>query len=118
MPFRTQFARLFTQDAAIAAGVFALVIMAMAGAMLLSRRRRRRGMGPSSADKADRLELGYVFGLVAIVAFLVVTSFMANARDFPVVKPAAVVRVTGYQWCWTFRYVGSPVTINGECNGG
>ena len=57
VPFRTQFASLFTQDAAIAAGVFALVVITMGGAMLLSRRRRRRGKGPSPKAEADRLEL-------------------------------------------------------------
>ena len=118
MPFRSEFASLFTQDAVIAAVVFGLVVVAIAGAMLLSRRRRRLSRGPSSRDKADRLELGYVLVLAGIVTFLVVTSFVANARDFPRQKPSVVVRVTGYQWCWTFRYANSPVTIDGQCDGG
>lgn len=118
MPFRNEFASLFRQDATIAAVVFGLVVIAVGGAMLLSRRRRRRGQEPSRKGKADRLELGYVLGLTGIVAFLVVSSFVANARDFPRPRPSVVVRVTGYQWCWTFRYANSPVTIDGQCNGG
>lgn len=117
MPFRTEFASLFAQDAAIAAAVFGLVVGAMGGAMLLSRRRRRRGQGVSPKDEANRLELGYVFVLTAIVAFLVVTGFVANARDFHRQDPSVVVRVTGYQWCWTFRYAHSPVTLTGQCDG-
>lgn len=119
MPFQSAFAQLFAQDVGIASVVFALVVLAMAGAMLLARRRRGQGKQPSRRATADRLEIGFVTLLVVIVAFLVTTGFMANARDFNGRKPAVVaVRVTGYQWCWRFSYEGTPVTVTGQCVGG
>jgi cytochrome c oxidase subunit II len=90
----------------------------MLGAALLSRRRRKRGQDPSLRAKADKLEMGYVTALAGIVAFLVVASFTANAREFPDPKPALRVQVTAYQWCWRFHYAGQPVTILGQCQGG
>lgn len=118
MPFQNAFAQLFTQNAAIASVVFCLVVAALGGAVLLSRRRRRQGRPPSRRATADRLEIGYATLLVAIVAFLVATGFMANARDFADPGPAVAVRVTGYQWCWRFAYEGTQVTVDGQCVGG
>lgn len=119
MPFRSAFSQLFTQDATIAAAVFALVVMAMLGAAMASSRRRRRGQGPSRRATASRLEISYVAALAAIVVFLVVSSFMANAREFPdPPRPAVRVLVTAYQWCWRFHYEGQPVTVIGQCQGG
>lgn len=118
MPFQSTFHQLFTQNATIAAAVFALVVAALAAALLLSRRRRKRGQAPSRRDKADPLEVGYVLALVGIVTFLVISSFSANAREFPHPRPAWRVDVTAYQWCWRFHYEGQPVTINGQCPGG
>lgn len=115
MPFQSAFAQLFTQNAVIASVVFCLVLAALGGALLLAWRRRRQGRPPSRRATADRLELGYVTVLVAIVAFLVTTGFMANARDFPSHKAALAVRVIGYQWCWRFAYEGTPVAVTGQC---
>jgi cytochrome c oxidase subunit 2 len=28
---------------------------------------------------------------------------------------ALTVRVTGFQWCWRFAYVGTPVTVTASC---
>ena len=28
------------------------------------------------------------------------------------------VQVTGFQWCWRFHYVGQPVTMTAQCQGG
>jgi cytochrome c oxidase subunit 2 len=119
VPFQSAFHQLFTQDAVIAAAVFLLVVMAMIGAFLLSRRRRKRGQDPSRRATADRLEVGYVAALAGIVGFLVYSSFAANAREFPDPPKAALrVQVTGYQWCWRFHYEGQPVTVDAQCNGG
>jgi cytochrome c oxidase subunit 2 len=118
VPFQSAFHGLFTQDAWIAAAVFLLVLAVMAGAALLSRRRRKRDQGPSPRAKADRLEIGYVVALAGIVGFLVASSFSANAREFPDPQPALRVQVTSYQWCWRFHYVGQSVTISGQCLGG
>jgi cytochrome c oxidase subunit II len=118
MPFRGAFSQLFTQDTSIAAAVFLLVTAVLGAAVLVSRRRRRRGQGPSQRAEANRLEIGYVALLAAIVVFLVASSFRSNAREFPDPKPAVRVQVTAFQWCWRFRYEGQPVTVTGQCQGG
>jgi cytochrome c oxidase subunit 2 len=119
MPFRSQFSWLFAQNTTIAWVVFGLVIAGMAVSVLLSWRKRRRGEGPARRAAANRLEAGYVLGLFGMAIFLVVSSFVANARDFPdPPKPAARIQVLGYQWCWQFHYAGYPVTMTGECQAG
>ena len=118
MPFRSAFSSLFTQDVTIAWVVFGLVLIAMIGAMAHSWHRRKKGKGPSRQAKADRVELGYAAALTGMVIFLVISSFAANAKDFPdPPKPAAVVRVTGYQWCWRFQYQGTGRISDGQCQG-
>lgn len=117
MPFRSAFSQLFTQDTTIAAVVFVLVVIAMLGAMLLSRRRRKRGQDPSHRATADRLEIGYVLALAGMVVFLVISSLTANAKEFSDPAPALRVQVTAYQWCWRFHYEGQPVTVTGQCEG-
>jgi cytochrome c oxidase subunit 2 len=119
MPFQGSFAQLFTQDVTIASVVFGLVVIALASALVASWRRRRRDQPASSRAEANRVEFGYVAVLAVIVAFLVVTGFAANARDFPdPPKPAATVSVTGYQWCWRFAYPGTQRTVTGQCEDG
>jgi cytochrome c oxidase subunit 2 len=124
VPFQGAFAQLFTQDSTIASVVFCLVAVALGGAIAASWRRRRRGRPASGRAEANPLELGYVTVLAGIVAFLVVTGFMANARDFPdPPRPAVTVQVTGYQWCWRFAYQatqrpGTPRTVTGQCQDG
>lgn len=118
MPFEGAFSQLFTQNTTIAWAVFGLVLCAMAGAMVRSWRRGRKGQEPSSRAEAHRVELGYAAALVGMVIFLVISSFSANARDYPdPPRTAAAVRVTGYQWCWTFQYEGTARTSDGQCQG-
>lgn len=119
MPFREAFAQLFRQNTTIASVVFGLVVLALGGAIAASWWRRKQGRPAARRAGATRLELGYVTVLAGIVAFLVVTGFMANARDFPdPPRPAATVQVTGYQWCWRFAYQGTPRSVSGQCQGG
>lgn len=118
MPFQSAFSQLFTQNTIIAWVVFGLVVLVMTGAMGYSWYRGRRGQGPLKLAKANRLELGYAGALVGMVVFLVISSFSANAKDYPdSPKPAVTVTVTGYQWCWRFHYEGTPVTATGQCQG-
>lgn len=118
MPFEGAFSSLFSQNVTIAWVVFGLVLCAMAGAMIGGWRRRRKGNGPSARAEANRLELGYAGALIGMVIFLVISSFAANARDYPdPPKPAVRVQVTGYQWCWRFQYSGTPRTTGGQCQG-
>jgi cytochrome c oxidase subunit 2 len=118
VPFDSAFSQLFTQDTIIAWVVFGLVILVMTGAMLYSWYRGRKGQGPLRLAQANRLEIGYVTALVGMVAFLVVTGFSANAKDYSdPPKPAVQVQVTGYQWCWRFHYEETAVTATGQCQG-
>jgi cytochrome c oxidase subunit 2 len=118
VPFRSAFDQLFTQNSIIAGVVFALVVAAMAVAMVLSWRRKRRRLGPSQRAEATRVELSYIAALTGMAIFLVIASFSANAKDFPdPPQPAVRVLVTGYQWCWRFHYEGTPVTTTGQCQG-
>ncbi len=119
MPFRSAFIQLFTQNATIAAVVFSLVVVGLAGAVLGSWRKRRRGEEPSPRSQNNRLEAGYVLGLFGVALFLVVSSLTSNAKDFPdPPKPVVRVQVLGYQWCWRFHYEGHQVTMTGQCQGG
>ena len=118
MPFNTAFSQLFSQDTMIAWAVFCAVILVMTGAMVYSWYRGRKGQGPLKLAEANRLELSYLGALVGMAIFLVISSFAANAKDYPSPpKPAATVAVTGYQWCWRFHYEGTPVTATGQCQG-
>lgn len=120
MPFRSAFSQLFAQNATIAAVVFVLVAVGLAGAALVSWRKRRRGEGPSQRAEANRVEIGYVLALTGMALFLVVSAIASNAKVFPAAPPKPVVRVQvlSYQWCWRFHYEGHPVTMTGQCQGG
>jgi cytochrome c oxidase subunit II len=119
MPFQGAFSQLFTQNTTIAWVVFGLVVFAMAGAMTRSWRRGRKGQEPSRRSKANGVELGYLGALTGMMIFLVISSFAANARDYPdPPKTALAVRVIGYQWCWRFQYEGTARTTTGQCQGG
>lgn len=118
MLFRRVFGQVFGLETAIAAVVFALVMMAMVVAFLASWRRRRRGAGPSARAKNDPLEIGYVLGLTGMAVFLIVTSLSANATESTDPPASLTVEVTAFQWCWQFHYAGQPVTVTGRCAGG
>lgn len=117
MPFRRVFGQVFPLEFVIAAVVFGLVIAAMAAAMVVSWRKRRRGEPAARREHWHLLEGIYGAALAGMAAFLVVTSFSANNADFPRsdAKPALQVDVTAFQWCWRFHYVGQPVTVIGAC---
>lgn len=118
MPFNTAFSGLFSQNTMIAGAIFGAVILVMTGAMVYSWYRGRKGQGPLKLAEANRLELGYLGALAGMAIFLVISSFAANAKDYPSPpKAAATVTVTGYQWCWRFHYAGTAVTANGQCQG-
>lgn len=118
MPFKSAFDQLLTQDGIIAGVVFGLILLALTGAMAYSWYRGRRGQGPLRVAQANRLELSYIGVLFAVAVFLVISSFTANAKDYPDPPKSAVqVKVTGYQWCWRFHYEGTAVTATGQCQG-
>ena len=118
MPFRQTFAQLFAQDTTIAEVVFGLVAATLIVAFVLSWHRRRIGRRPSRKSTANRVELTYLTALIGVAAFLVVASLTANTKESTDPKPAMRVQVTGFQWCWRFHYVGQPVTVTAQCQGG
>jgi cytochrome c oxidase subunit 2 len=118
VPFESAFSQLFTQNTIIAWVVFGLVVLFMTGAMGYGWYRRKQGRGPLKLAEANKLEFGYVGALVGMVVFLVISSFSANAKDYPdPPKPAVSVTVTGFQWCWRFHYEGTSLTTTGQCQG-
>lgn len=118
MQFRTAFGTALHVESAIAAAVFAVVAGTVGVAFMLSRRRRRRGLGPSRKSEANRVELT-TFGSLAIIAALLATfSLTLNNRERQLQpRPALTVDVLGYQWCWKFTYPGHNVSVTGTCNG-
>src|SRR5260370_3100509 len=120
MPFRHVFGQVFPLESVIAAIVFGLVLAAMAAAVIVSWRKRRRGTPAARREHLRLLEAAYGLALAGIAAFLVVVSFSANAGDFPRQDPAPTMRVqvTAFQWCWRFHYAGQPLTVTGSCAGG
>jgi cytochrome c oxidase subunit II len=118
MPFSNAFSPIFTQYAVIAWVVFGLVMVALLVAIVVSRHRKRRGLGASHKNTADRVEMSYIAALVGMAIFLTISSFAANAKDFSdPPRPAVRVQVLGYQWCWRFSYEGTPAVSNGQCQG-
>jgi cytochrome c oxidase subunit II len=115
MHFRQVFDQVFSLETWIAAVVFGLVLAAMAAAVLISRVRRRRGLPPLRRDKHNPLEMTYLLGLTGIAVFLVVVSFTSNASFFRDPPPAMRVRVTAFQWCWTYQYLAERVSVTARC---
>jgi cytochrome c oxidase subunit II len=120
VPFRQVFWGIFPLESIIAGVVFGLVVMAMAAAVLVSRRKRRQGAPAARREHWHTVEGAFGLALAGMAAFLAVASFSANARDFPrtSAKPALRVQVTAFQWCWSFHYAGQPVTVTGSCQDG
>jgi cytochrome c oxidase subunit II len=87
----------------IAAGVFALIIAALAVLVVAGARRRR----PGARSEATAFELAYALSLAAVVAFLLWTTFRAETPiDRTVSSPSLRIRVIAAQWSWRFEYPG------------
>lgn len=118
MHFVQVFNSAFGLETKIAAVVFGLVALAMLVAFAGSWRRRRRGRGSSQVSQRNKLELGYVGLLTAVVLFLMVFSVTKTNSFFTDPPPDLTVKVTAFQWCWRFTYAGQPVSIIGQCEQG
>jgi cytochrome c oxidase subunit II len=115
---RGAFYGLFDLYVPIAAGVFALVVIALV--VIVVRDRARAGRpAPSTRASAVRLEIGYAVVLALIAAFLVWRSFdsvhrvnqtVARAAPAPGAGPAGLtIAVVGAKWNWRFTYPGDVV---------
>ncbi|MBB2939982.1 cytochrome c oxidase subunit 2 [Amycolatopsis bartoniae] len=103
----------------VAGIVFVLVGIAVALALLLSRKRsgdtRRRSSHPV-------VEIGYAVVLAAIAGAIAYVSASANNDLSAQVKPesattppAARVDVDAFQWCWRFQYHEPEKSVTGSC---
>jgi cytochrome c oxidase subunit II len=102
---RHEYTALFAIYVPIAAGVFALVVVVVLGAVL--RYHRRRPADTSRVSERNPLEAGYAALLTATVAFLLYLTFTAEHRVDTVSlrqTPAVTVDVIGAKWEWEFRY--------------
>jgi cytochrome c oxidase subunit 2 len=123
MIFHQVFGRVLAVDASIAGGVFVLVLLFLAVAVV--RRRAGSGRRPSRRSTNNRLELAYLALLAGAAAFLVIFTYVSNSQDTRAAQPNAAltaksaathVSVTAFQWCWRFRYLDAPVTVTGGCH--
>jgi cytochrome c oxidase subunit 2 len=115
---RGAFAGLFDLYVPIAAGVFALVVIALV-VIVVRDRARPGGRAPSRRSGAIRLEVGYAVVLALVAAFLVWRSFdsvhrvnqtVARAAPAPRAGPAGLtIAVVGAKWNWRFTYPGGVV---------
>ena len=85
---RQIFGNTFAIEVAIAAVVFALILLAVVVALALSRRRKRAGRPASSRDENMPLELSYAAVIACVVGFIVFLSFRASAKEHSSPRPA------------------------------
>jgi cytochrome c oxidase subunit 2 len=108
---RREYQHLFSIYVPIAAGVFAVIVLAIGLCVL--RYRRRRPQDAARWHEHNRLEGGYALMLAAVVAFLLYLTFTAEHQVDTVSaheRPSVTVDVTGAKWEWTFRYPAYGVT--------
>jgi cytochrome c oxidase subunit 2 len=102
---RHEYDALFSTYVPIAAGVFAVVVVAILASVITYR--RRPGRAADRWSESNRLEAGYALLLTATVAFLLYLTFTAEHRVDTVAareRPSLVVNVTGAKWEWQFAY--------------
>lgn len=118
MHFQQVFWQTFRLETTIAEVVFGLVMALLVAALVISWLRRRRRRPAARRSEANPLEIGYALALTGMIVYLVTLSFSASASFWRDPPAALRVRVTAFQWCWRFQYVGQPVSISGRCAGG
>ena len=106
---------LFHRDFALEVAIAAAVFAAVTGVMLFAvgRFRRRPGTEPSRVTSHSKLELVYGVAVAAVAIFLVANSITTNGERLSA-KPSVQIDVTGFQWCWKFKYGAGP-TVTGRC---
>lgn len=116
LPYRSTFSRVFSIEAGIAIGVFVGIVLLLAGALALGHRRASKDREPSHKHEWTLLEGSWVVALVGVAIFLTWLSLSANADEVQTSgRPALVVRVVAYQWCWRFDYIGQHAASAGTC---
>ncbi len=108
------FGHVFWPYTIIALTVFGIVVLVLAFSLI--RYRAGRGHEASAKSKHSVLEAVYALVLVGIASFLAVYVASANAAERrPLGRPQVSVTITGFQWCWSFTYHHTPVTVSGTC---
>jgi cytochrome c oxidase subunit 2 len=109
---RHEYHHLFAIYVPIAIGVFGVVVVAVAYAVL-----RYRSRDPRDAARwheHNRLEGAYALLLAAVVALLLYLTYTAEHRVDTVSareRPSLTIDVTGSEWEWTFTYPGHRITV-------
>ncbi|HVW79370.1 MAG TPA: cytochrome c oxidase subunit II [Mycobacteriales bacterium] len=117
MPFRTEFDHTLQLEAAVAGAVFLGVVGLLAFSLV--RYRATRPGAPSQHTEHPRLEAAIAAALLAVALVIVFVTRAAMAADNRApARVALTVRVTGFQWCWSFGYTGTPVTVTAPCMAG
>lgn len=110
---RSDFSHVWSLYLWIGVGVAMLVFLAVGFALV--RYRARPGRAPSRLAERNALEVGAATVILAIVAFLVFTTFHTEAREDDSSRPDAVrIDVAAFQWGWRFTYPGEGVTVIGD----
>jgi cytochrome c oxidase subunit 2 len=100
---RHEYDSLFAIYVPIAAGVFAVFVIAVLLSLLRYRRRQR----PARWSENNRLEAGYALVLTLIVIFLLYLTFSAEHKVDTVSaqeRPSVTINVSGAKWEWVFAY--------------
>jgi cytochrome c oxidase subunit 2 len=109
---RHEYAGLESLYLPIAIGVFAVVLVLTAYALLRGRRRARRDEIGSQRKEHNPLEIGYAVVLVLVIAFLVYETFSTEDRTDAIAKsPGLEVKVTAGQWNWRFSYPAYGISV-------
>lgn len=118
VPYRNTFNRVFTIESGFAIVIFVVVLLLMGTALVFFRSSRRKRA--SRRSEWTLLEGSWVVFVFCMAVFLVWLSLTNLSRETASTykKPALVVKVLGFQWCWRFTYVGHDATVQGTCNFG
>ncbi len=117
VPYTDVFDEIARVQWAIAGAVFAVVV----GLMLFAVVRYRAGRRAEASQHTEhtKVELTYAAVLLVVaVGFVTFTSQVGTRDSAMATAPAARIEVTGFQWCWTFHYVDTPVTLSATCQDG
>lgn len=114
MPFLQWFNQILWFDAVVAAIVFGLVCTILTFALI----RYRSGARAASNQHTEHtmLEASYALVLLGAAVFIFFwTSHHNNSRGLAPTDATVKIKVTSFQWCWSFEYEKQPITVAGSC---
>ena len=116
MPYRNTFNRVFSIESGFAIVIFVVVMLLMGGALIFFRSSRREKA--SRKSEWTLVEGSWVVLVLLMAVYLVWLSLTNLSHDSASTheKPALIVKVLGFQWCWRFTYLHHDATVQGTCN--